>query len=128
MAQSLKILQINLARSRSASAKLQDTCCDLSPHVLFLQEPYVFQNRIAGVSLADLVFFDSNHPKCAIVFRNFSHLQMNVFCLYTSSDLIVVRYNLLEQEIILINCYVSPNANLPSFLIRLEPFVRRYNA
>lgn len=40
----------------------------------------------------------------------------------------VVRCNLSEQEIICINHYVSPNANLPSFLIRLEPFVRRYNA
>lgn len=71
LAQTLIFLQINLARSRASPPKLQNICLDISPHVLCLQESYVFENLIAGVSLSDLVFFDSSHPRYATVFRNF---------------------------------------------------------
>lgn len=126
MTGSLKFLQINLAHSKAAAANLVNICTDLEPNVLFLQEPYSFNNKLAGISLSDMVFMEETNPRCAIVFRNFSHLQLNVFCVYLNSDLIVLKCSLLNTEILLLNCYVSPSASLNNFLITLEPILRRH--
>ena len=45
----IKCLQVNLHHSRVATANLIRTIADEGTDIVFIQEPYIIQNKVAGI-------------------------------------------------------------------------------
>lgn len=119
----LEILQINLGKSRAATAHLEETCCDINPNFVFIQEPHVYNKKVIGIPL-HYTTIAATSPKCAIIVRDKT---CSIFILLLQPDMIIVKCNYADIEIILINVYLSPRADFQHFLLNLNSVISPLN-
>jgi Holliday junction resolvasome RuvABC ATP-dependent DNA helicase subunit len=66
-----KIIQLNLQHSRSATDNLMELTKQEHTDILFVQEPYLIQNKLVGITRSYRIY-KTNEDKCraAIVIAN----------------------------------------------------------
>lgn len=80
---SMRLLQINLHHSKAASASLHKYVEGKSVDIIFIQEPYVYKNKICGLGLKNygLIHGGGENPRSCILFKRSLHmLPLNQFC------------------------------------------------
>jgi len=120
----LKILQINLQRSKSAQTQLLQTISNNQYHIILCQEPYTFKNDIRGIPLSFNAYFNkhSSNIKCLTLINT----PINPISLLIEDNIIVLWLNLLPHPLILINIYANPNGNLKEILNKIKPFLNKF--
>lgn len=117
----MEILQINLGRSRAASAQLEQTCSELNPSLVCIQEPYVWDEKIVGIPIKFRVV-SSITPKTAIIIRE---KDCTIFPLLIKQNIVAIECSFQDKVIIIINVYISPTVDLNDTLVELDGVIRQ---
>lgn len=118
----LKILQINLARSKLAT----DTCVKyITQHkidIVFISEPYNSDKQIAGfpINYKKVVFHDE--PKAAILVAN-TELEILEITNHIKQTSVWCCISIRGMKIYLASVYMPPNGNLDDSLSQLTHFI-----
>ncbi len=79
----LKCILINLMRSKTATSALSKIIEDMSIDIILVQEPYVVNNRVAGIPMPyEVICCDINQkPKTVIIIinRNIRYVKVDSF-------------------------------------------------
>lgn len=109
-----------MGRSKAASAQLEETNNVIDSNFVFIQEPYIVQNKIIGIPLRNTIIASPNKPKCAIIIRDKA---CSVFTLLVQPDIVAIQCSYQEIDIILVCVYISPTSDFDIALTTLNNFL-----
>lgn len=85
---SIRIIQINLAKSFKGTQHLSNFLVDNQQDITFIQEPYAPNNTVIGFAIKHKILAGNCNPKCAIVVHND---QIGVFPLVLMQNIVAVK-------------------------------------
>ncbi len=104
----IKCLQINLQRSKSATANLKQYIIDNNYDIVFIQEPYVIKSKVSGFPLNYRLFYkESEAIKTAVIVIN---PRITVIFIGSLSNQFstLVRLEFKDKTVFGISLYCSP--------------------
>ncbi|GBN22804.1 hypothetical protein AVEN_104515-1 [Araneus ventricosus] len=117
--ESLKILQINLARAKAATNQLQETASTIKPDVILVQEQYVNNNVIPGIPQTWKTFSSSNQ-KAAILIPS---PKLKPALLATKVNMVALKIQTSSFAITIISAYSSPAQNFHTTLQEIQEII-----
>ncbi len=125
----LKCIQINLMRSKTATSALSKIIEDMSIDIILVQEPYVVNNRVAGIPMPyEVICCDINQkPKTVIIIinRNIRYVKVDSF---TNAVLnhTIIEFN--NQKIYVFNAYCAQNEDIKRQLKVIETAIQKFDS
>ncbi|XP_067129895.1 uncharacterized protein [Centruroides vittatus] len=103
----IKILQINVQRSRAASSNVIKTANDLVIDIITIQEPHTINNKIVRFNNWRVITKNNNSkPKCGIIVKNKT---IDIALVLQLSNKIITTVIINQEEpIYLLSIYLSP--------------------
>ncbi len=111
--EAIKCLQINLQRSRSATAALNQFIIEKCYDIVFIQEPHVIESKVCGFPTNYKVLFNNKvlRPKTAIIIVN-QRMQYLFIRTFSNTFATFVNLQLKTQLITIVSLYCSPLEDL----------------
>lgn len=110
----MRVLQINLHHSKTASANLLIHLAKGGEDVVLIQEPWVLDNRICGIRTSNYSLFyraDEGRPRsCILVKKTYNAFFMSNF---SDEDTVVVSVELQSGSLWLISAYMAHDSEIP---------------
>lgn len=125
----IKCIQINLQRSKHATANLIKIIKEQAIDLVLIQEPYVIGQKVCGFPLNyKTIFCDTGEkPKTAIIIVN-NNLQGIKISSFTTHYSTFVSIQFKSNSIIFNSTYCSPANDIKSELNQLNKFIEQLNA
>lgn len=120
----LNITQINLNHSIRATEQLKINLGIKHSEITCIQEPYYVKNKIIGFSISDNIFSYNHKPRTAIVIHSKA---FDIFPLCIERDLIALKLDTKQQELIIINVYIAPDDDINNHLNKIENIILNHN-
>lgn len=115
----MRVLQINLHHSKTASANLLIHLAKGGEDVVLIQEPWVLDNRICGIRTSNYSLFyraDEGRPRsCILVKKTYNAFFMSNF---SDEDTVVVSVELQSGSLWLISAYMAHDSEIPPPVLR----------
>ncbi|GBM76038.1 hypothetical protein AVEN_53911-1 [Araneus ventricosus] len=116
---SINILQINLARTRAASYKLQNSIVNFNSDIILMQEPYSRAEKIQGFPQSCTIFpSKTNKAAIAIVNKN-----LKPAIIASKKYTVAVKLQTGQNPTTFISAYNSPYANIQETLQELQEII-----
>ena len=120
----IKCMQINLQHSRAAVNNLMQTIESCNLDLLFLQEPYIVNNKVAGISQKYQIFTSGdNRPRAAIIVVN---KRIDAILIRQLSDDDAVTIELVDGNIrfYAVSMYMDITVDINNNLSKLDEILR----
>lgn len=118
----MKVLQLNMAKSKLATANLCQLIAEGGVDVALIQEPYTRESKVCGFPRHLKILQnnkDNARVKSAIVVNP---MRFDVILnLQLSTNNIIVAHTILNNlDTVIIGCYIEPTSNFQIFLVMLK--------
>ncbi|GBM90624.1 Putative protein in type-1 retrotransposable element R1DM [Araneus ventricosus] len=115
----LKVLQINLGRTKAANDTLHPTSDKLQSDLLLLQEPYIYDSQIKGIPQSWSIF-NSISNKAAVIIPS---RQLHVALISCKQNTVAVKIQTGQQPTTFISAYSSPYSNIQETLLEIQEII-----
>lgn len=116
----IKCLQANLQQSRAATANLMQTTAEEGTDIIFIQKPYIIQNKVIGISKKYKTYSAlKGRGRAAIVVAN-NKLDTMLIQQLTDADTVTVEIILGNINLIAIGMYFDREKPIEHDLVKME--------
>ncbi|GBN99318.1 hypothetical protein AVEN_184966-1 [Araneus ventricosus] len=115
----LKVLQINLGRTKAANDTLHPTSDKLQSDLLLLQEPYIYDSQIKGIPQSWNIF-NSISNKAAVIIPS---RQLHAALISCKQNTVAVKIQTGQQPTTFISAYSSPYSNIQETLLEIQEII-----
>jgi hypothetical protein len=116
----IKCLQVNLQHSRAATANLMRTIADEGTDIVFIQEPYIIQNKVIGISKKYRTYTGpEGRCRAAIVVAN-NKLDTMLIQQLSDADAVTVEITIGNLNIIVVSMYFDREKPIEPDLAKME--------
>ncbi|GBO29950.1 hypothetical protein AVEN_209775-1 [Araneus ventricosus] len=115
----LKVLQINLGRTKAANDTLHPTSDKLQSDLLLLQEPYIYDSQIKGIPHSWNIF-SSISNKAAVIIPS---RQLHAALISCKQNTVAVKIQTGQQPTTFISAYSSPYSNIQETLLEIQEII-----
>jgi exonuclease III len=116
----IKCLQVNLQHSRAATANLMRTIAEEGIDIVFIQEPYIIQNKVIGISKKYKTYTGpEGRRRAAIVVAN-NKLDTTLIQQLSDADVVTVEITIGNLNIIMVSMYFDREKPIQPDLAKME--------
>ncbi|XP_023216990.1 uncharacterized protein LOC111619494 [Centruroides sculpturatus] len=125
----LKLLQINLQRCKVAASDAIQIAYDRQTDIIFLQEPYTYQNKIAMFGSQRSIYqqIPSEPPKSGFIIVN-DKIGAHLLPQHCNNSFTTISVNLVNSFYIFISFYCPPSGDLEASLALLADSIQQLQA
>lgn len=117
---SLHYIQINLQHSRTATSNLIQLINELNIDLVFVQEPYLINNKLAGIPKKFKTFTYGNDRKRAAVIVNNCEVDVIMINQLSNKDCVVVEVSMRDLRFYAVSKYFDYDENIEQDIVEIE--------
>ena len=119
--------QMNPKHSKSATYNMNQLIIQKYIDILFIQEPYLYQNQIVGITRQHNVYSSGNGIKRAAVIVSNKQLDAIQIHQLSEEDIVVIEFTYGELKFIAASIYLDINNDINKDLYKLQAIVHHAN-
>jgi len=120
----VKCIQINLQRSRIATANIMKTTEEDNTDILSIQEPYTIHNKVAGITKNYKTFTAGEGRSRAAVVVTSAHIDAMLINQLSDADMVTVEITNGSSKFILVSMYLDRENQIEIDLVKIEAAIR----
>lgn len=119
----IRMAQINLQRSRTVTNDYMEYMIRKEIDITFIQEPYVFQNRITNLNKEWNAIYNTQDKQILSIIIGRNNISMISLQQYCTTNIVVAIIKIGNREIMLISIYAPPKKDIKDSIRIIEDII-----